>query len=288
MRGLSRPKHAVVVALSVAAFALWPTSVTADTSDGLEKCSGDPELSDATEFVCGEVVIKLSPGVALSRVLRRSAPTATLLERQAGGHLLLAVPRGTEPMLRDALRADPGVTYASLIYIGYIEPWFAPGYRDPPDAKHPTAGICAPGPHATVPGPTATVVLGIDTAGPRCTRVRPEQRLTIRNETGAAVTVNLTHYGTVAMEIQPGETRTFAQRFGDVWTAGVHHLDTSLYRVEIWLLDDFPDTAVSGPPAGIATELGSALLALAFALASVTVRKKEPIDLRMLNGLKNS
>jgi hypothetical protein len=131
--------------------------------------------------------------------------------------------------------------------------------REPPDSKHPTAGICLP----PQPGAIATFTFGIDGPRPRCGEVLPTQRLAIANDTQAIVTIKLyrTRY-----EILPGAKRTFAPRFGDIWEPGVHRLRAS-GGAEVILIRAFPDSALQPPAApDAATLVGLGVLVAAIAL----------------------
>jgi hypothetical protein len=137
--------------------------------------------------------------------------------------------------------------------------------REPPDAKYPTAGICLP----VQPGPTATFTIAIDTAQPRCGEVRPAQRLRLVSEREKRVTVVFHHR---RYQIDPGETLTLDQGFGDVWEPGVHLLPYSVSGVrngiDVVLVRDFPNTAAAPPPSSSSlTPIGILLLCLASAFA---------------------
>lgn len=137
--------------------------------------------------------------------------------------------------------------------------------REPPDSKHPAAGICLP----PQPGTIATFTFGIGIPRPRCGEVLPTQRLAIANDTQAIVTV--TFHGT-SYEILPGAKRTFAPRFGDIWEPGVHLLRAS-GGPEVILIRAFPDSALQ-PPAtlGAATLVGLAFLLVAIAITMARAR----------------
>ncbi len=138
--------------------------------------------------------------------------------------------------------------------------------REPPDSKHPAAGICLP-PQL---GSMATFTIGLDTVRPRCGEVLPSQRLRIVNEKEELATVTF-HY--VRYEMRPGATLTFAQRFGDVWEPGVHNLRYSVNGIrngiDIVLVGDFPNTATK-PPQQVAliSQVGVVVLCLGLAFAS--------------------
>lgn len=103
---------------------------------------------------------------------------------------------------------------------------------EPADSPVPVAGICG-----TMTGNLATFGLNVDTPGPRCGRVRASQRLRLINNTGVAVEIQFVGREYI---LAPGETRTFSQRFGDVWQRGVHWTVQTFYpgsgSPEIWLV----------------------------------------------------
>jgi hypothetical protein len=98
-----------------------------------------------------------------------------------------------------------------------------------PVSETPAAGICQPTEHEEV-----VITLAVDTAIPRCVVITPEQHLRIQNGP-AETTVSL---GAAAATLEPGESVTFDQRFGDYLAPGVHTLQVSLYGgsgPQLWL-----------------------------------------------------
>ena len=108
----------------------------------------------------------------------------------------------------------------------------------PADAGGPNAGACE-----SYPGPEVLVEVNPDTAMPRCSIIRPDQRLRVRNtsnrfsQLGRAVIMWFAGYP--ARTVQVGADTVFAQPAGQYLAPGVHYLRLSLYAgsggAEIWL-----------------------------------------------------
>jgi hypothetical protein len=98
----------------------------------------------------------------------------------------------------------------------------------PVDPGGPAAGACAE-PTTDV----ATVILNPDTPMPRCTKIRPGQKLRIVNgsnnfgQTGAEMTITLRGYS--AVTLQPGEGHTYEQPLSEVLAPGYHRTGGGLY-----------------------------------------------------------
>jgi hypothetical protein len=100
----------------------------------------------------------------------------------------------------------------------------------PPDSMQPAAGTCA-----QPTQPVVEVVIHPDIPSPRCTRVTPEQRLQVRNDTDQEVTVSLDAF---TATLAPGATQADDRAFGDYLQPGVHRISVTLYGSsgpEIWL-----------------------------------------------------
>jgi hypothetical protein len=103
-----------------------------------------------------------------------------------------------------------------------------------PDSTQPAAGICLD----VQAGAVATFSLDFDTPDPRCGKVRADQRLRVLNTTGSSITVT---FDGSDYRLQPSDSLTFTETFGEMWQPGVHDLHTSLYDgggPEIWLVAD--------------------------------------------------
>ncbi len=100
----------------------------------------------------------------------------------------------------------------------------------PPDSDSPAAGICGGSPEAIVP---INIVAGT-MPDVRCMQVRPEQRLQFKNETGAAVRLQL---GRFDVTIPPGEVALLDTPCGSYLAPGSHFVTVSEGAVpEIWLV----------------------------------------------------
>lgn len=88
--------------------------------------------------------------------------------------------------------------------------------RSTPIAQSPAAGICP-----VMEGEIVTMNINPDVPDPRCMVVRSEQRLQVVNGREEALTVSL---GQAGAEIQPGDSYTFTDPFGDLLLPGVHAL----------------------------------------------------------------
>lgn len=99
-----------------------------------------------------------------------------------------------------------------------------------PYAQEPAAGICA-----ATEGSLVSVVLRPDIPDPRCVRVRPDQHLSVKNETDQTLQVSIAIF---QAELNPGEQVTFDTPFGEYLVPGVHRLITSAPPggPEIWLV----------------------------------------------------
>jgi hypothetical protein len=99
-----------------------------------------------------------------------------------------------------------------------------------PVAGSPAAGICA-----SFDGEVVPVSINVDVPDPRCVRIRPDQRLAIHNQTPDAVEIAL---GRFSARIEPGQTYTIAQSFGECLAPGVHVLQASShFGPELWLTE---------------------------------------------------
>jgi hypothetical protein len=99
-----------------------------------------------------------------------------------------------------------------------------------PYAQQPAAGICA-----EFEGSLVSISLRPDVPDPRCVRVKPDQYLSIKNETDQRLQVSIAH---IRSELDPGEEITFETPFGEYLASGVHQLTTSAPPggPEIWLV----------------------------------------------------
>jgi hypothetical protein len=99
-----------------------------------------------------------------------------------------------------------------------------------PYAQEPAAGICG-----EFEGSLVSVSLRPDVPDPRCVRVRPDQHLSVKNETDQTLQVSLAGFHA---ELAPGQEITFETPFGEYLAPGVHQLITSAPPggSEIWLI----------------------------------------------------
>lgn len=97
-----------------------------------------------------------------------------------------------------------------------------------PYAQQPAAGICA-----SFDGTVVTVTINIDTPDPRCVIVKPDQTLTVINNTPESLLVSI---GSFTASINAGEKNTFDTPFGEYLAPGVHRIQVSRYSAsELWL-----------------------------------------------------
>ena len=97
-----------------------------------------------------------------------------------------------------------------------------------PYAQLPAAGICA-----SFDGNMVTVTLNIDVPDPRCTKVRPDQQLTVVNNTQNTLQITL---GRFSFSLDAGKSYTIDTPFGDYLEPGVHQLQVSpCCGPELWL-----------------------------------------------------
>jgi hypothetical protein len=97
-----------------------------------------------------------------------------------------------------------------------------------PYAQQPAAGICA-----SFDGRAVTVTINIDIPDPRCAIVKPEQTLTVLNNTQEALLVII---GRFSASLDPGEKAAFETPFGEYLAPGVHKLQVSpCCGAELWL-----------------------------------------------------
>lgn len=101
-----------------------------------------------------------------------------------------------------------------------------------PYAQVPAAGICG-----EFEGPIISIVLRPDVPDPRCIRVKPDQYLSVKNETDHRLQVSIAH---LQAEVDPGKEVTFQTPFGKYLAPGVHQLTTSAPPggPELWLISD--------------------------------------------------
>jgi hypothetical protein len=99
-----------------------------------------------------------------------------------------------------------------------------------PYAQEPAAGICA-----SFEGDVVTINLYPDIPDPRCSQVRPDQILTVSNQTQVALEVSI---GSFKDNLEPGARITFDTQFGDYLAPGVHQLQVSpCCGAELWLME---------------------------------------------------
>lgn len=97
-----------------------------------------------------------------------------------------------------------------------------------PYAQLPAAGICA-----SFDGEVVTITLDIDMPAPRCAKVRPDQTLSVVNNTLSTLRVSIADF---SHSLLPGETYTIDVPFGDYLAAGVHQLAVEpCCGAELWL-----------------------------------------------------
>jgi hypothetical protein len=103
-----------------------------------------------------------------------------------------------------------------------------------PYAQEPASGICA-----EFEGSLVSVSLRPDVPDPRCVRARPDQHLSIKNDTDQDLQVSI---GDFQAELAPGQEIAFETPFGEYLAPGVHQLTTSATPggSEIWLVGDQP------------------------------------------------
>ena len=99
-----------------------------------------------------------------------------------------------------------------------------------PYAQEPAAGICA-----SFEGEVVTINLYPDIPDPRCSQVRPDQILTVSNQTQVTLEVSI---GSFKHNLEPGASYTFDTKFGDYLAPGVHQLQvTPCCGAELWLME---------------------------------------------------
>jgi hypothetical protein len=80
-----------------------------------------------------------------------------------------------------------------------------------------------------------SIRLNIDVPNPRCTKISPDQKLTLINATDQKISLN---YFSYQSQIPVGGSYTFPQAAGLFLAPGVHRITTSLYSgsgPEVWL-----------------------------------------------------
>jgi hypothetical protein len=88
-----------------------------------------------------------------------------------------------------------------------------------PYAQEPAAGICA-----SFEGEVVTINLYADISDPRCSQVRPDQILTVSNQTQVILEVSI---GNFKDSLKPGASHTFDTPFGEYLAPGVHLLQVT-------------------------------------------------------------
>ena len=97
-----------------------------------------------------------------------------------------------------------------------------------PYAQEPAAGICG-----NFEGEMVTVTLNPDIPDPRCSKVRPEQKLTVINQTQNTLQVSI---GSFTTSLEPGTSTIIDTPFGEYLAQGVHQLQvTPCCGPELWL-----------------------------------------------------
>jgi len=97
-----------------------------------------------------------------------------------------------------------------------------------PYAMQPAAGICA-----SFEGEIVEVTLNTDMPDPRCSKVRPDQKLRVINHTQNKLEVSI---GSFTASLEPGAETVFDTPFGEYLAPGVHQLMVSpCCGAEIWL-----------------------------------------------------
>jgi hypothetical protein len=95
-------------------------------------------------------------------------------------------------------------------------------------AQQPAAGICA-----SFEGTVVTITINPDIPDPRCAKIKPEQTLTVVNNTHNTLQVSLSEFTT---SVEPGDTTVIKSPFGDYLEPGVHQLQvTPCCGAELWL-----------------------------------------------------
>lgn len=88
-----------------------------------------------------------------------------------------------------------------------------------PYADMPAAGICG-----TAEGEWVTITLEPGLPNPRCVQVKPDQKLTVVNQTGGTVDIAI---GTFEATLAPEQSISFEEPFGEYLARGVHVLGVS-------------------------------------------------------------
>jgi len=97
-----------------------------------------------------------------------------------------------------------------------------------PYAQEPAAGICA-----SFEGEMVVVTLNPDVPDPRCSKVRPDQKLSVINKTQNTLEVSI---GRFTASLEPGAETKFDTPFGEYLAPGVHQLLVSpCCGPELWL-----------------------------------------------------
>jgi hypothetical protein len=97
-----------------------------------------------------------------------------------------------------------------------------------PYAQQPAAGICA-----SFEGEMVVVTINPDIPDPRCSKVRPDQELTVINNTQNTLEVSI---GRFRASLEPGAETIFDTPFGEYLEPGVHQLQVSpCCGPELWL-----------------------------------------------------
>lgn len=97
-----------------------------------------------------------------------------------------------------------------------------------PVADNPAAGICA-----EFDAETVTVTIHPDIPDPRCSLIKPEQKLEVVNARQETLYVAI---GRLAAEIAPGESYLFDLPFGEYLAPGVHRIEVQpCCGAELWL-----------------------------------------------------
>jgi hypothetical protein len=97
-----------------------------------------------------------------------------------------------------------------------------------PYALRPAAGICA-----SFESELVVVTLNPDVPDPRCSKVRPDQKLKVINQTQITLQVSL---GNFLASLVPGAVVVFDTPIGDYLATGVHQLQVSpCCGPELWL-----------------------------------------------------
>ena len=100
-----------------------------------------------------------------------------------------------------------------------------------PYAQQPAAGICA-----SFEGEMVKVTLNPDMPDPRCSIVRPDQKLSVINKTQNTLEVSI---GRFSASLEPGAEILFDTPFGEYLAPGVHQLLVlPCCGPELWLEDN--------------------------------------------------